>query len=119
MRNKLQLTILGALVGAGLPLSVASAETYHVNLVHSSVVQGTELKAGDHKMDFKEGQLLIRNGKQTLDVPVSVEKAGQTFRTSMVVYRQDRGTYAIEEIQLGGTKTKLVFNSQTSANSTQ
>jgi hypothetical protein len=116
MRKKLQAVMfLGALAGAALAPSGANAETYHLNLVHSSTVQGTEVKAGGHKMDLKDGQLTIQNGKQMLEVPIIVEEADQTFRSSSVVYKQDRGKYSIEEIQLGGTKTRLVFNSGISA----
>jgi len=116
MQNKLQSVIFwGSLVSAALAPLGASAESYHFNLAHPSIVQGTEVKAGDHKMDLSDGQLTIQNGKQKLEVPVSVEKADQTFRSSMVLYRQDQGMYSIEEIQVGGTKTRLVFNSQISA----
>jgi len=116
MRKMLQTVMSwGALAGAILTPFGAYAGSYHLNLVHSSIVQGTELKAGDHKMDLKDGQLTIQNGKQKLDVPIVVEKAGQTFRSNTVVYRQDRGKYSIEEIQLGGTKTRLVLNSGISA----
>jgi hypothetical protein len=101
------------IVFAGVALSAASAETFQVKLFQSSVVQGTELKAGTYKMDLHDGQLVIKNGKQKLEVPVTVEKAGKNFGATMVHYTEDRGKYSIREIQLGGTKTRVKFGAAT------
>lgn len=95
------------LVFAGLALSVASAETFHVRLFQSSVGQGGELRAGEYQMDLNHDQLVIRNGKQKLLVPVTVENAGQTFHSTRVLYTQENGKYSVREIQLGGTQTKV------------
>lgn len=99
----------------GLALAVGSAETFHVTLAYPTVVQGTQLKAGNHKIDLQGNQLVIENGKQRVEVPVTVEQVGKTFRSNMVVYSQAGGKYAIQEIQLGHTKTKLAIRNEESA----
>ena len=98
------------LLFAVLALSVASAETYKVTLFQPTVVQGTELKAGDYRLDVQDAKVVISKGKQTVEAPVKVENGDQKFNATSVRYGTDNGKYALQEIRLGGTKTKLVFN---------
>jgi hypothetical protein len=95
---------------AVLALAVASAETYRVTLFQPSVVKGTELKAGDYKLNVADQKVMIANGKNSVEVAVKVETADQKFASTTVRYAQEGGKYTIAEIRLGGTKTKLVFN---------
>ena len=44
-------------------IGVAAAETYKVTLFQPSVVQGQELKPGQYKLDLKDTNLVIANGK--------------------------------------------------------
>ena len=92
-------------------LSVASAETYKVSFAEPSVVKGQTLKAGEYKLDVKDNSVVILDGKKQLEVPVKVESAGKTFNRTRVLYNADKGKYTIQEIEIGGTKTKLTFDS--------
>ncbi len=91
-------------------LAVCSAETYKVKLFQPTVVQGTELKAGDYKFEVSANKLTIANGKQTVNVDVKVENGAQKFDATSVRYATANGKSSIQEVRLGGTKTKLVFN---------
>jgi hypothetical protein len=95
---------------ATLTLSVASAKTYSVTLFQPSHVGGTELKAGDYKLDVDDAKLVIRSGKQKVEQTVKVENGDSKFGSTTVRYAVSDGKYAIQEIRLGGTKTKLVFS---------
>ena len=95
---------------AALTLSAANAETFRVTLFQSSIGANTKLNAGSYRMDLNNGQLLIQNGKQKLQVPVTVENADQAYPSTRVLYTQENGKYSVREIQLGGTKTRLVLD---------
>ena len=95
---------------AVLALAVASAETYRVTLFQPSVVKGKELKAGEYKLNVADQKVVIVSGKNTVEVPVTVETSNQKFDSTTVRYSQEGGKNSIAEIRLGGTKTKLVFN---------
>lgn len=105
--------ILIAFVGLALP--VVCAETYHVTLFKSTIVQGTELKAGDYQVNLQKDQLVIQNGKQKLEVPVKIEKAEKNFGSTAIRYTEDRGKYSLREIQFGGSKTKVLVGAGTSS----
>ena len=99
-----------AVLFAVVALGVAAAETYKVTLFQPTVVQGKELKPGQYKLDVKDNILNIANGKDSVQIPVKVETGAQKFSTTTIRYPTGQGTYSIQEIRLGGTKTKLVVN---------
>ena len=90
-----------------LSLAVASAATsYKVTLFQPSVINGTELKPGEYKVEVKDNKAVLWQGKSSTEVPVKVESTEQKNRATAVRYGS--GSH-IEEIRIGGTKTKLVF----------
>jgi len=91
-------------------IGVAAAETYKVTLFQPSVVQGQELKPGQYKLDLKDTNLVIANGKTSVETKVQVEKCDEKFQTTTIRFATADGKYAIREIRLGGTKTKLILN---------
>jgi hypothetical protein len=104
------------LVFAVVALVVASAGTvvkgnsYRITLMQPSVVKGTVLKAGDYKITVLDSKITIANGKDTLDVPVTIETVDKKYDDNAIRYSTVDGKAVISEIRLGGTKTKLVLN---------
>ncbi len=95
---------------AVVALAVASAETYKVTLFQPTLVQGKELKPGDYRIDLQDSKVIIAAGKQSVETTVKVENGDTRFASTSVRYVTEGGKYSIQEIRLGGTKTKLVFN---------
>lgn len=96
-----------ALLALGtVALAVASAANgYHFTLLEKSMLNGTELKPGDYKIEIDGGKATIRNGKTVAQANVKVENVEQKISSTSVKYVN--GT--VQEIRLGGTKTKLIF----------
>jgi chemotaxis receptor (MCP) glutamine deamidase CheD len=91
--------------------SVAGAATFDVSFVEPSVVKGKELKAGDYKLNVKENSVVIvKNSKQQMEIPVKVEDTHQKYGRTRVLYNENKGKFTIQEIELGGTTTKLTFD---------
>lgn len=93
-----------------LSLTVATAETYRVTLFQPSVVKGTELKAGDYRVNVTDQKVVLQIGKENIELNAVVENGQTKFDSTSVRYRTDGGKASIAEIRLGGTRTKLVFN---------
>jgi hypothetical protein len=100
--------LLFSFVLAGL--AVASAKTYTVNLFQSAMVGTTELKPGEYKVEVVDQKAVIRNGKIESQAPVKVETGEAKYDTTTVRFSNADGKMHVQEIRLGGTKTKLVFN---------
>ncbi len=93
-------------------LAVAgAAETHRVTLFQPSVVNGTTLKPGDYKVEVNDNKVAISRGKERVEADVRVESADQKFPSTSVRYSNGNGQMKVEEIRIGGTKTKLVFSS--------
>jgi len=88
----------------------ASAKSYNVKLFQPSIVGETELAPGNYKVEVNESKATIRNGSQTAEASVRVEQSEDKFGATSVRYRSGDGKYRIEEIRIGGTKTRLVFS---------
>lgn len=96
---------------AFVALSVASAATFKVSFVEPSVVKGKELKAGDYQLNVKDNSVVIAQGKKQIEVPVKVEDSHQRYERTRILYNENKGKFTIQEIELGGTTTKLTFDS--------
>ncbi|MGQ9917155.1 MAG: hypothetical protein ACUVS7_07035 [Bryobacteraceae bacterium] len=91
-------------------LLVASAATYNVTLFQPSVVAGKELRPGDYKLVLEDGKAVIQKGKEKVEATVKIEQGDAKFSSTSVRYVEENGKLKIQEIRLGGTTTKLVFN---------
>ena len=95
-----------------IALSVASAATYNVSLLEPSVVQGKALKTGDYTLNVKENSVVIlKNNKPQVEVPVKVVDTNRKYEHTRVLYNVEKGNFVMQEIELGGTTTKLSFDS--------
>jgi hypothetical protein len=95
---------------ATLALAVASAaSSYRITLFQPSLVAGTELKPGDYKVTLKDNKAVITSGKTSVEATVKSETADSKYSSTTVRYSNGDGKYRLQEIRLGGTTTKLVF----------
>ncbi len=102
-----KVVVLSAIAALGV---AAAAQTYKVTLFQPAVVQGQELKPGEYKLDVKDTTLVIASGKTLVETKVRVETTDQKFSSTTMRFAMTDGKYSIQEIRLGGTKTKLVLN---------
>jgi hypothetical protein len=91
-------------------LAVASARSYTVSLTKPNMIGATELKPGDCKIEVTGEKALIRQGKVQTESPIKVEENDTKFNNTVVRYVNNAdGKLRIQEIRIGGTRTKLVF----------
>jgi subtilase family serine protease len=95
---------------ATVALTVASAaNSYRVTLFQPAIVNGTELKPGDYKVTLKENKAVLTSGKKSVEANVRQETADSKFSSTTVRYTDEAGKYRVQEIRIGGTNTRLVF----------
>ncbi|MCX6627782.1 MAG: hypothetical protein NTW28_09160 [Candidatus Solibacter sp.] len=91
-------------------LAVASARSYTVSLFQPTMVGTTELKPGEYKLEVNDQKAVITKGKVQTESQVKVEEGDTKFDTTVVRYVNSAdGKVRIQEIRIGGTKTKLLF----------
>lgn len=93
-------------------LAVASAASkYNVTFYQPVMVNGSELKPGDYKLEVNDKTALLKQGNQTAEAPVTVETDGQKFARTSVRLNGNQ----VEEIRIGGTTTRIVFDKASNA----
>ena len=102
VRSALTLSLLA--MGA-----IAQAATYHVTLLKPSVVAGKELKPGDYTIKVDNDNAVISHGKTSVETKVKTESADRKYDSTTIRYEMDGDKYKVQEIGIGGTKTKLVI----------
>jgi hypothetical protein len=100
---------------ATLALGVASAASSYKVTIPSDIWAGdTQLKAGDYKVQVEGNQATFMHGKQTIQVPASVEKT--TLKTAETTL-ESSGT-KLQAIDIGGTTMKIVIKPGKTAGAT-
>ena len=97
---------------ASLALAVASAaSSYNVTFYEPVMINGSELKPGDYKVELKDKTAVIKQGKTVTEAPVKVENDSQKYQRTAV----RMNGMQIEEIRIGGTSTRIVFDKTSNA----
>lgn len=94
---------------AVLGLAIASAKSYKVDLYEPAYAGSTELKKGSYDVSVEGQNAVIRGDKVDSQNPVKVETSDHKYDSTSVRYLVSNGKRQIQEIHIGGTKTKLVF----------
>ena len=105
--------ITKCMLGIGVfALAVASAATsYRVTFFSPSNVAGTEVKAGEYRLEVKDGKAVLKQGKTVVEAAVRVETADKKVSDNAIKYEGSK----VQEIRIGGTTTRLVFEGGASA----
>jgi hypothetical protein len=99
------------LLFAALGLSIASAKSYDVTFDSASKVGNVELKAGKYSllvMDNTKVKFTSSNG-EAVEANAKVSTVDKKFQATQVDMKQVNGAAQVNEIDLGGTKTKILF----------
>ena len=94
---------------AVLGLALASAKSYNMTLSVPMSAGNTELKAGNYEVSVKGQNVVISGWKTENSIPVRVETGAKRYEATSVKYKTENGKKQIYEIQLGDSKTKLIF----------
>ncbi|HEY1760005.1 MAG TPA: hypothetical protein VGG72_31830 [Bryobacteraceae bacterium] len=93
---------------ATLALGIASAaSSYKISIPADTWAGDTQIKAGDYKVTVTGNQATFTMGKQTVQVPASIENNTSKFSDTMLEATGNK----LQAIDLGGTSTKIVFKS--------
>jgi hypothetical protein len=92
---------------ASLALAVAGAATssYNVTFYQPVMINGSELKAGDYQLELNDTTAVIKQGGTVTEAPVTVHSGGQKYQQNIVRLNHRQ----VEEIRIGGTSTRVVF----------
>jgi hypothetical protein len=103
----LAILVLAAMAFAGtVP---AAKSTFRITLMQPSVVNGTELKPGEYKLNLGDGKITLVQGKVSVDAPATIETQEKKFDATAIRYKAEGAKQVVAEIRIGGSKTRIVL----------
>jgi hypothetical protein len=93
-------------------LSIASAKSYTIAFTSPTIVGSTQLQAGEYtlKVDGTNAVFTKVDSNKSVTAPVKIENADKKYATTSIKTTQEGDAQHIDNIQLGGSTTTLVFN---------
>jgi hypothetical protein len=95
-----------AYLGLGLMATFAASTTYKLYLYQNSVVDGKNLKAGHYKVELENNMVVLKNGKNTIELPAKAENSPTKYATTELEYLDNT---TLQEIRIGGSHTRIIF----------
>ncbi|SRR5579883_264557 len=95
---------------AGLSIASAKTKAYSIELFEPAMLGSTALPPGEYRVEVDGDKAVVRNGKLHGEAPVKIENTDTKYSTTTVQFANSDGKMHIQEIHVGGSKTKLVFN---------
>ena len=94
------------LCAATLALGIASAaSSYTITVPKALSIGETKINAGQYKLEVEGNQAIFKHGKESIPVPVTVEKTASTIRDTKIETESTR----LRAINVGGTNLRIVF----------
>ena len=92
-------------------LTIVSAKSYEIVLSSSTKVGAVQLKAGQYLLKVQGSNAVFTNVEtaKSYTTPVKVENGDTKFDETKIQSAKQGDTDQIQEIDLGGSKTKLGF----------
>jgi hypothetical protein len=87
-----------------------------MTLSEQAWVGGNQLQPGDYKIEMQGEKAILIVGKKQIEVAAKMEANEKKFDTTLVVIDGAGGSRpALQEIDFGGTTTRIVFTAPTKA----
>jgi hypothetical protein len=84
----------------------AAGNAFKVDIFQDSLVDGKTLKAGNYKIMMENGNAVIKQGNQTIEIPAREENEPNKIASTELIYKD---TTNLQEIRVGGTHTRILF----------
>ena len=86
--------------------AMAASNTFHVTFDEAAWIGGTQVKAGDYRVQVEGDKAILKSGKNVIEAPAKLETADHKFASTGIVMDDKQ---KVQEIQIGGTNERIVF----------
>src|SRR5690242_9614961 len=71
--------------------------SFRITLMQPSVVNGTELKPGEYKLNLGENKITLIMGKVSVEAPAKIETVDSKFSTTAIRYKAEGEKQSVAE----------------------
>ena len=99
------------LTTVAMTVAMAATASYSLKITAPTWVGNTELKAGSYRLQIDGDKAVILQGKKMVaEVGATMEEAPNKYPiTSMVVDRADASRPKLQELHIGGKRTRILI----------
>jgi hypothetical protein len=106
-----------AFISMGLTAAAASRDT--VTIGERAEIGEQSLKPGEYKVEVEGNKATLKGAGTSIEMPVRVVEGDAKFSRTSMRYNIAGGKYRLEQIQIGGTKTTLIFGGDSGSKAAQ
>jgi hypothetical protein len=81
-----------------------------VRLSDPAAIGNHQLKTGEYRLEINGDRVLLKGEKTVAEFSVQIENEARKFDNTTVTVSKQGGSAQIQEIGIGGSRTKLLFN---------
>jgi len=97
-----------SMLALGVLALSAMGATYHLSITSPTWVGTTQLKPGEYSLEVQGDKVMLKSGKNLTEIPAKVETESTKYDYTSLHITNTDGKNTLEEIWVGGTKTKIV-----------
>jgi hypothetical protein len=112
--------LLGRIVALiSMGLAAGAASRYTVTIGERAEVGEQSIKPGEYSVEVQGNKATLKGAGTSVETGVRVVEGDAKFPRTSVRYNLAGGKYRIEQIQIGGTKTTLIFGGDSGSKAAQ
>jgi hypothetical protein len=123
MKSQLEsrtMKLLGGIVACiSMGLAAGAGSRYTVTIGEQAEIGGQSVKPGEYRVEVQGNRATLKGEGKSLEAPVHVVEGDAKFPRTSVRYNIAGGKYRVEQIQIGGTKTTLIFGGDSGSKAAQ
>jgi hypothetical protein len=113
------MTLLGGIAAISMGLAAGAASRYSVTIGEPAEIGVQSLKPGEYSVEVEGNKATLKGAGKSIEMPVRVVEGDAKFPRTTVRYNIAGGKYRLEQIQIGGTKTTLIFEGDSGSKAAQ
>jgi hypothetical protein len=111
--------LLGGITLLSMGLAAGAASRYSVTIGERAEIGVQSVKPGDYSVEVEGNRATLKGAGTSIEMPVRVVEGDAKFPRTAVRYNLAGGKYRLEQIQIGGTKTTLIFDGDSGSKTAQ
>jgi hypothetical protein len=113
------MTLLGGIAAISMGLAAGAASRYSVTIGEPAEIGVQPIKPGEYSVEVEGNKATLKGAGKSIEMPVRVVEGDAKFPRTTVRYNIAGGKYRLEQIQIGGTKTTLIFEGDSGSKAAQ
>ena len=111
--------LLAGIAVLSMGLAAGATSRYSVTIGERAEIGVQSVKPGEYSVEVEGNRATLKGAGTSIEMQVRVVEGDAKFPRTAVRYNIDGGKYRLEQIQIGGTKTTLIFGGDSGSKAAQ